>query len=206
MTPKEQALSMLATGVAAEQVADIVGVTPSAISQWKKEAADCMAPALTLAAPISEADNAFDTKLDSAEDMALERISKGLPFANMGQALAAFRILNAARRRKEVGLPSMAQQSLTLNVNLTLPAGGAPNFVLNKQSEIVEVDGRTLVTTDSKQLDNLLASRAQVKLAAVNPSEVRVLEQAAQRLDGIVTSQVRQAPRRSPLGVPADML
>jgi hypothetical protein len=209
MTPKEQAIAMLSQGVPATDVARIAGVTPSAISQWQAEASEQINAALAAQSAAKPQDVAFDSKLDAAEDMALSRIEKGLPFANMGQALAAFRILNAARRRRDAQLPTLAQQSLTLNVNLTLPANALPQFTLNKQSEIVEVDGRTLVTTDATQLDKLLAARSNAKLQApalTNGAEARVLQQAAQRLDGIVIHAERPAPRRSPLPLSADML
>lgn len=202
MTPKEQAIAMLAQGLSTSVVAQIVGVTESYISQLKNDE-DVVAKLAATAPPapaLTAADLDFDSKLDTAESMALSRIEKGLPFANMGQALMAFRILNQARRRKEAVNPSAAQQQLTLNVNLTLPARTLPEFVVNQQSEIVEVDGRTLVTTTPNALDGLLAARQNAKLGT---TVAPILEKAAERLDGITATR---PPRRQLPTISVDML
>ena len=142
MTPKEQAVALLAQGLSTSQVAAACGVSDSYISQLKAEP-ETQEAISSAAASATMVDMAFDSRLESAESLALERIEKTLSFANMGQALSAFRILNGARKRKDASLaPS---QSVTVNVSLTLPAQASARYVINNSNEIVEVEGKTLI-------------------------------------------------------------
>ena len=204
MTPKEHAILLLSQGISTAQVAAACGVSESYISQLRadpevreqiheKRAADTLE------------DIKFDSSLEAAENMALEKIQRGLPFANMGQAIAAFRILNAAKKR--TGGPAEQQDSaLSVTVNLTLPAAAATRYVVNAKNEIVEVEGKTMISATAKTLDGLLAEKAG------DGQEVRKLgavQRAATILDNLKTPKAliqQTPPRRSPLPLSTDML
>lgn len=203
MTPKEHAILLLSQGISTAQVAAACGVSEAYISQLRadpevreqiheKRAADTLE------------DIKFDSSLEAAENMALEKIQRGLPFANMGQAIAAFRILNAAKKR--TGVAEQTETHVGVTVNLTLPVAATTKYVVNNKNEIVEVEGKTMISATAKTLDTLLAEKAG------EGQEVRKLgavQRAATILDNLKTpkSLIPQAPpRRSPLPLSPDML
>lgn len=203
MTPKEHAILLLSQGISTAQVAAACGVSEAYISQLRadpeireqiheKRAADTLE------------DIKFDSSLEAAENMALEKIQRGLPFANMGQAIAAFRILNAAKKR--TGAAEQTETHVGVTVNLTLPVAATTKYIVNTKNEIVEVEGKTMVSATAKTLDTLLMEKAG------DGQEIRKLgavQRAATILDNLKTpkSLIPQAPpRRSPLPLSPDML
>lgn len=203
MSPKEHAIVLLAQGIPTSQVAAACGVSDSYISQLKADP-EVQEQILAKQAAHTAADARFDEMLEDAEAMALEKIQKNLPFATMGQALAAFRILNTARRRKDE--LAVNDHSVNLTVNLTLPANSLPRYVANSSNEIVEVEGKTMISATAKTLDQILAARA-----GGDPSlpQTTAIEKAANMLDRLSTPKalIPQAKaRRSPLPLSADVL
>ena len=138
MTPKDRAIELLCQGVSTTQVAEAIGVDPSYISQLKADP-DTAAKIAEATAKHTIDDVHHDSKMDKIEALALERIERTIGYANFGQALAAFKILNGATRRQEKSTAT-PQQLTSVVVNLTLPAGALPNYILNNKNEIVEVE------------------------------------------------------------------
>ena len=202
---KEHIIALLSQGISTSQVAAAAGVTDAYVSQLK---ADPEMAALMVSSDIETAqrDIKFDNTLERAELLALEKIEKNLPFANMGQAMAAFRILNGARKRSDA-FAQQADQSTSITVNLTLPASAAARYVVNNSNEIVEVEGQTMITATAKSLDNLLATRASGSL--VQP-KITTLNRAANILATVSPLASMQAPvrtaRKLPLSLSADIL
>jgi hypothetical protein len=204
-TNKEQIIALLSQGISAAQVAAAVGVSESYISQLRSDP-EISELIVTSGTAKLEAAALFDSSLERAELMALEKIEKNLPFANMGQAMAAFRILNSARKRSDA-FATPADQSTNITVNLTLPASAAARYVVNTSNEIVEVEGQTMITATAKSLDNLLASRAsgsltQPKLTTLNRA-AGILAQVSPFNNMQPTSR---SARRLPLALSADIL
>lgn len=203
MTPKEHAILLLSQGISTAQVAAACGVSEAYISQLRadpevreqiheKRAADTLE------------DIKFDSSLEAAENMALEKIQRGLPFANMGQAIAAFRILNAAKKR--TGGTEQADTNVGVTVNLTLPVAVTTKYVMNNKNEIVEVEGKTMISATAKTLDTLLVEKAG---EGQEVKKLGAVQRAATILDNLKTpkSLISQAPpRRSPLPLSPDML
>lgn len=198
MSPKEYAISLLAQGISTSQVAAACGVDDSYISQLRADPEVQQSIAVARSEHVV-ADTQFDNTLERAESLALEKIEKNLPFANMGQALAAFRILNGARRRKDQF--AQPEQHVSVTVALTLPQATIPRYVTNSQNEIVEVEGQTMISATPKTLDQILAARAE---GALLP-KVTEVEKASALLDKL-KSTPRQAPRKLPPQLSADML
>lgn len=204
MNTKEQAITLLAQGLTTSQVASACGVTDSYISQLRQEP-EVAAALESAAVQLTVKDIQFDTRLENAESLALDRIEKTLGFANMGQALAAFRVLNGARRRKD-GALMVADQSVTVNVSLTLPATASARYVVNSQNEIVEVEGKTMATATPKSLNELLASKAMLTSDIIQKQiTTSNLNRTANRLDSIQAMSPRP-PRRLPQTLSADLL
>lgn len=200
MTPKEHAIQLLAQGIPTSQVAAAVGVSDSYISQLKADE-EVQRQIAERQAAHSIADSNFDDTLERAESLALEKIEKNLPFANMGQALSAFRILNSARRRKD----DLVQKdtAISVTVNLTLPANNIPRYITNSANEIIEVEGKTMISASAKTLDQILAARAgETQLALPQTTAV---EKAAQMLGSLAPLPRRNAAK-SPLPLSPDIL
>jgi len=202
MNTKEHAIRLLAQGIPTSQVAAACGVSDSYVSQLKADP-DAQSQIAEQQAAASIADMEFDSDLEDAEALALDKIKKNLPFANMGQAIAAFRILNTARRRSDPVMQSDAQVSVT--VNLTLPQSAIPKYVTNNQNEIIEVEGQTMLSATAKTLDQILADRN-----AKDPRlpQITAAEKAAAMLDKLATPKalIPRATPRAPLPLSADML
>lgn len=198
MTPKEYAVSLLAQGIPTSQVAAACGVDDSYISQLRADPEIQRQIAEARAGHVV-ADSQFDNTLERAETLALEKIEKNLPFANMGQALAAFRILNGARRRKDQF--AQTEHNVSVTVALTLPQAAIPRYITNTKNEIIEVEGQTMLSATPKTLDDILSARA---TGALLP-KITELEKAANRLDTL-TAPVMRTAKRLPPELSADML
>lgn len=199
MDKKERAASLLAQGIVATQVAKAVGVTDSQISQWNSEQEFQEKVAESMAG-LTQAAIEFDDLLEESELLALENIKRRLPLAKMSESLAAFKILNSATRRK-------SQHQLTNNagtgaplVQIILPTAMIPQFTRNAQSEIVEVDGQTLVSASPKQLQQLVTEKLGRTLPSVDQSKAR-----ADRADALLTSVVAPKAKKSPVILKRDV-
>ena len=198
MTPKDYAVSLIAQGIPTSQVAAACGVDDSYISQLKADP-EVQQKIAEARAGHAVADSQFDNTLERAEALALEKIEKNLPFANMGQALAAFRILNGARRRKDQF--AQTEHNVSVTVALTLPQAAIPRYITNTKNEIIEVEGQTMISATPKTLDDILSARA---TGALLP-KITELEKAANRLDTLSAPVIRIA-KRLPPELSADML
>lgn len=204
---KEQIISMLAQGIPTSQIAAALGVDDSYISQLKADP-EVQQQVAEQAAAATVKDLAFDELLESAEEKALERIEKNIHFANMGQALAAFRVLNGAKKRREASLTALSGTT-AVTVNLTLPAINIVNYTTNRNNEIVEVEGKTMISASVRSLDSILAQRAGERQAAL--PRVTDIEQAAARLDQLAPPRSDRAASgrqrvQLPAALSADML
>lgn len=204
---KEQIITMLAQGIPTSQIAAALGVDDSYISQLKADPV-VQQQVAEQAAAVTLKDMEFDELLESAEEKALERIEKNIHFANMGQALAAFRVLNGAKKRREASLNS-AIGAAAVQVNLTLPAINIVNYTTNRNNEIVEVEGKTMISASVRSLDSILAQRASERAPAL--PRVTDIEQAAARLDVLAPPRSDRAATgrqraQLPAALSADML
>ena len=205
MTPKDQIIELLAQGIPTSQIAAAVGCTDAYVSQLKADP-EVQTELAKLRVAGSAEDARFDATLERAETLALNKIETNLPFANMGQALAAFKILNSARRRKD-GFQQVDSGATTINVNLTIPSIAIPRYTVNAQSEIIDVAGQTMLTMAPKSLDQILAARAAANLPQI--PIVTGLERAATMLETLAVPnqpRPRMAPRRIPTALSADVL
>ncbi len=203
MTPKDHAITLLAQGIPTSQVAAACGVSDSYISQLKADP-EIQEQILAKQAAHSAADVKFDEMLEDAEAMALDKIKKNLPFASMGQALSAFRILNTARRRQDA--VGQTDSPVNVTVNLTLPASALPRYITNSANEIVEVEGKTMLSATAKTLDQILAARAG---GSTDLPQTTSLEKAANILDRLSAPQSMlpmPRARRSPVPLSPDVL
>lgn len=195
MIDKDYVIRLLAQNVPTAQIAAAAGCDPSYISQLKQDE-DIQALIAQQQSEVTLEDIKFDDMLARAEQLALERIEKTLPFANMMQSMAAFKILNSAKRRNE---KAAEPQSITnnLTVNLTLPTAALPRFVTNSNNEIIEVEGQTMISATPRSLDSLLTKRLGIP---ESQTPVTAMNRAASRLGALTQQSLPREPRKLPQG------
>lgn len=193
MIDKKKVAAYLVQGVGTEAIAGALGCEPSYISQLREDP-----EVLTLMeaekSGLTAEDVDFDKQLARAEQQALGLIERNLAFANPHTALSTFKVLNSATRRK-----SAIQQdnSVAVNVTLILPRAMLPNYVTNDRKEIIEVEGRTMLSATPRSMEELADART--SRDAKNIPKITAVEQAAARLGALVPRA--SAPRKSPLEV-----
>lgn len=201
MIDKDHVIKLIANGVPTSSIAAAVGCDDSYISQLRTDPEVQAAVAELKSATLAQ-DMKFDELLDDAEALALQKVQQTLRFANLGQAVKAFQVLNNAKRRNDSGA-SAAANVTNVTVAISLPAAIAPQYLTDAKAQIVEVEGRTMQTATPRSLDQLLAARAG---NASNLPAITAVEKAATRL-GALTMPVSKPVKRlvSPTITP-DML
>ena len=189
----EQIIEYAAKGMQQVQISRMLGVEESYVSQVvnTEEAQERIQ---ARAAQISEVNAKFDTEAEEAEMTALQSVKRRLPTANFQQSLQALRVLNALNKRRDTS-PATRQVQGTVQT-LTLPQQFVTQFVINSQSQIVEVGGRTMVSASAGQLPAL----AQAKLNRIaGTEEVPALSQPkVERTDELLnTLEYRPSKRKS---------
>jgi len=183
-----RAKEMLSAGLPATAVAARLGVTDSAISQMLNNPDFAEAVEAARLEATAE-DQKFDSKLEETESQALDNIAAKIRFGNLQQSLQAFKVLNGARRRKDGA--SSAVQQIGNAVQINMPTVLMPVYVLNGRSEIVEVDGKTMVSASPKRMEEISRARSPEKFL---PHQQAQIERAKDVLESAVRSVV--TPRR----------
>jgi hypothetical protein len=148
---KDQICELLGAGLDISVVANAVGCTPTYIGQLLSE--DDFASRVTeLRTKNLQGASKRDEKINNLEDAFLDKLDevKDLLYKPR-DVLQAVNTLNRMQRR---GVPAEAslvakQPTVHLNIPQILVQ---QNFLLNNQGEVVEVDGRTMVSMPAHQL------------------------------------------------------
>lgn len=194
MIDKKKVARYLMQGVGTEAIAGALGCEPSYISQLKEDP-EVLAFMETEKSGLSVEDVEFDERLDRTEDKALQMVERNLAFANPHTALAAFKILNSATRRKTA--VQQTQQAVAVNVTLVLPQAALPTYITNERKEIIEVEGRTMLSATPRSMEALIDARAGKDAKQV--PKVTAIEQAAARLSSLGPRPAAVPARKSPL-------
>lgn len=196
MSAKPEILSMLADGLSPVQVATTLGVSESYISQLMGDE-DFAAELESKRTEVAAADIAYDNQIDRVEGTFLDRIESKAPLANLQQSLQAFAVLNKAKRRKDTAISRGTPQAGTV-VNLQLNINLIPQYLMNGKNEIVEVEGKSMVSATPKKLDEILRLRngeeGNTRKSLQLPG-VTKLERAAGILETISNHPVRKLPK-----------
>jgi hypothetical protein len=160
---KEKIKELLGTGLSNEIVASAVGCDPSYISQLLSipEFADSVA-ALRTASLMAASRQ--DKNLASIEERLTSQLSEMVESRQIYKPMDVVRTLVAINNTKRRGMPvtdTVASQQLV--VNLAIPVKLVQNFVANSNGEVIEVDGKTLVTKPSSDLLRELSAREKEK-------------------------------------------
>lgn len=192
MALRDEAARYLAMGIPTGQVADALGVTPSDISQLLAEEKfqDQVAKEKEKI-ELDAKDAKFDEALDSTEEKLIEMIEKKLPYANLAQLTQTFKAVNGARRRKD-GIVGVGTGVPGLTVTLSLPAAAVPQYLMNAKSEIVEVEGKTMLTARPNQLNEILKARNSGALESKMLPGITRVERAVDTLELVTPKMVRK--------------
>lgn len=172
---------LLGRGIPATNVAMAVGCEESYISQLMSDEAFRTEVQNLKAANFSKFTESDDA-LDAAEAKALKKVAQLVDFVTKpGEAARCFQILNAARRRVSDSTAA-AQAAPSTIVNISLPQVARVAMLTDHNKQVIEVDGRPLITMSAKQLVNMSeAARAQRvlehKVPATLPIEITKLSQ-----------------------------
>lgn len=163
MIDQNHIIELLGTGLDQNTVARAVGCDPAYITQLMAQE-DFAAKVIVLRTKNLTANTERDKKIDTIEDTLLEKL-KDLIESNQiykpRDILAAWTVVNKAIRR---GVP--ATEAITMQqtvVSLQIPTTVIANFVTNPNGEVVEAQGKTLVTMSSSSLLQKLANERGVE-------------------------------------------
>lgn len=163
---KERICRLLGNGLNQEIVSSTVGCDPSYISELMADE-EFRQRVLALRIESLTADTNRDREIDTIEDELIKKLRAGLDYlVSVKDILRAYAIINAAKRRG-----AKAADTTTINnniVNLILPRIIVQKYTLSRTNEIVEVEGKSLVTIPASRL---LAERKQREANAKSNTE-----------------------------------
>lgn len=195
MSAKESALELLAQGIAPGQVAESIGVEASYISQLMSDE-DFLTQLQERKSASTQEDLDYDKKLDRVEGEFLSKIEEKSRFANLQQSLQAFKVINGAKRRKD-SRTAPAGTQIGVIVTLNLPVSMLPQYQTNSKNEIVEVEGKTMVSATPKKLDEILALRSNgTPTHLVQLPGITKVERAAGVLQSLEHKPTLKMPKR----------
>lgn len=173
------------------EIAKAVGVEESYVSQVLSTP-EYAALVEQFAVAQSEENEKFDEKLDKTEATALDIVARKLNMAtNLRDALNAATRLNAMKRRRDTAPATRAPQAQI--VPLMLPQIAIVNYVANAQAEIVEVEGRTMLSASPSSLEALAKQVLGRELR--KPAETALPLPQDSRAE-VVLQQLETTPRR----------
>lgn len=181
---KQQIKDLLGNGLTITVVANAVGCDASYISQllsddvFAAEVSEKRTKALT-------ADTIRDTTIDGIEDRLLSKLSEVVDdgaFVRPRDLLSAVAIVNKLNRRGKPIHQGINPGTINNIVNISLPPQVQRRFATNTVNEVIEVEGRTLVTMTAHQL---LKNLAQSSLGA--PSQEKQSDRYLKALSHLPT-------------------
>jgi hypothetical protein len=156
-TLAERIKQLLGTGLPTGIVASTVGCDPSYISQLM-ENENFHDEVLHLRAGKAEKAVARDGSWDNIEELALQQAEKVLPFITRPQELIRIAAMANSAKRRATEFAS-GSESAAPTVTLVLPESASIHFQMNMNSQVIEVDGRSLQALPTKTLAAQLAAR-----------------------------------------------
>lgn len=182
---KEKIRELLGIGLANNIVASAVGCDDSYISQLLSDPVFAEEVQKLRGENLTEAVGR-DSKWNSLEDKLLQKVENLLPLmVRPMEVIRALQVVNNAHRRAvpAAALPASTHQ----HVHLHLPTVVHNKFVINQNSQVVEVDGRTIATMSAKDVVKKLEARtAAPEATKVNSDEHEAdVREANDRLSNI---------------------
>lgn len=148
---EDRIINLIARGFQESKIAEIVGCTPSYVSQIKaKDDFDVSLKAALDKIKKSKREAELEENYIKLEEKVLAQIEDNLPFADFRDLT---QLMGSLIQKKQKSYPNGSIVSNQTQINnttvLQIPAAVVPEIVLNKQKEIIAVDGRTLAPMTS---------------------------------------------------------
>lgn len=146
----ERVKDLLGSGLDPSVVASALGTTPSYISQLLSDER-FREEVLQKKMLLLQAASARDAKIDALEDRALDRLSEVMDFIiKPREVIHAAALLNRMQRRGTTIDMNLGQKAEV--VKLTMPRVLVQNFIVNRQGEVIDVAGQSMVGMSAHQL------------------------------------------------------
>jgi DNA-binding CsgD family transcriptional regulator len=151
---EERILNLLGQGIAAENVASALGITPARVSQLlsNKNFAEKVTE---LRYNNLQKHNARDSSYDEIEDELIVKLKKALPLMFRPETiLKSIQVINGAKRRGQSAPEQIVNQNTV--VNLVLPTQITQKFTTNINNQVIKAGDQELITIKSDSLLNQL--------------------------------------------------
>lgn len=155
MELRDRIQELLGQGLATSVVASAVGCDPSYISQLMEDI-DFRESVVVSRSRKVESQVVRDNKWDAIEDAALERAQKTLPFVQKPSELIKIAALANAAKRRTAEAAGVSENAAPI-VQLILPEAAAIHFQMNRESQVISVEGRSMQALPTKSLAKLVA-------------------------------------------------
>lgn len=175
----DRIIHLLKAGVPQTAVAKACGVTDGYISQLMADEGIRQEVAEARVGDV-ETGVAIDTKIRGIEEAALNRLDDLVQYCSKpAELLRIFEVMNGAKKRTEQ-VTGLNQNSTAPMVQINISQQAAVALRISSDNQVVEVDGRSMATLPSKQLNNkLLERRAAMPLI----SDAKTAEQLLSRIE-----------------------
>jgi transcriptional regulator with XRE-family HTH domain len=146
----KQVQELLGSGLSQETVASAVGCDPSYISQLMSNE-EFASVVLQKRSAALTAHTKRDLSLDSLEDKIITKLDEVIDYVH--KPLELTRILHVVNNAKRRG-PAIINNEKPIQqiIQLQLPKSVRTLFTVSKTGEVIDVNGQTLITMDSKKL------------------------------------------------------
>lgn len=162
MTKTDRIAQYLAEGMTAAQIADIVDVTASMISQLQKDErfqAKVEAARSVVAKEPPTEEIMLNNKYHAMEHRLLKCMEHASENADLPAITSALRVVAERQDRlKQRAIPAQANQNLTI-VNIQVPAHAIPEIKMNSQNEVIAIGNRALAPMSSDGVRALFEQR-----------------------------------------------
>lgn len=153
---RDKIISYLGQGISQAVTAEACGVTASYVSQLLDEEGVQQEIAKLRAGKLQR-DLEVDDSLANIEKDALAAVGKKLPYVKGPlEAAKIFQILNAARKRSEVGKDADAAESMS--VTLVIPKAANVLIEVNSRQQVIAVNDQSIAPLPSKALPAMAAA------------------------------------------------
>lgn len=165
---KQKIADLLGTGLSETTVAAAVGCTPSYVAQLLADT-DFRAAVLDKRVLALQAHTVRDSLYDTLEDDLLNKLQETIPFmTRTAEITRALQVVNSAKRRG-VGAQESSSLENAKTVVINMPTQIIYQYSKNANGEVIEVEGRPMVTATSTQVRGLADSATDKKQIGAQP-------------------------------------
>lgn len=164
---RDRIATLLSQGIRQAQVASIVGISPSRLSQLLKEDEELKNLIALKEADISKENAetvALQGKVLTVKHALLDQMAALIPVSELRDITSAYRAIHEAEMAQKKGTlptaPASPIQNNTLIVNMPVHALPRPSITVNEQNEVISVNEKTLAPLSAEGVTALFKTLA----------------------------------------------